>query len=408
MHVVPGVLKDYDWGVVDGLARWCGGPTGGPQAELWFGAHPSGASLIASGPDAGTTLYAIPEYAGLPMVKLLAASTPLSVQVHPDDARARDGWTAQQSEPREQWLYADDAEKSEMLVAITAFDVHAGWRDAAAAAEVLQRAGAPEAIVAEVRAGKHAEAVRLLLALDEPTCREIERQLVAAATAAGWSTAAVSALARVAATHPDDPGVLVSVLLDHVLLAPGEGMAVPAGVFHSYVVGLAVEVMTSSDNVLRLGLTSKPVAVEAAPKRQIAESRRIRIAREEAEVRYRALLEWMPRTRLFVTREVATALGCQPGQASRALDRACAEGRAKVWPNRGYAVEGYDPGPTVADRVVALLTHERMRNPEMRYLKVADIRRLLGCAHGDIHDAARRDVRLQSGGIGLVGLAGAA
>ena len=264
MHVVTGVLKDYDWGVVDGLARWCGGPTGGPQAELWFGAHPSGASLIASGPDAGTTLDAIPEYAGLPMVKLLAASTPLSVQVHPDDARARDGWTAQQSEPREQWLYADDAEKSEMLVAITAFDVHAGWRDAAAAAEVLQRAGAPEAIVAEVRAGKHAEAVRLLLALDEPTCREIERQLVAAATAAGWSTAAVSALARVAATHPDDPGVLVSVLLDHVLLAPGEGMAVPAGVFHSYVVGLAVEVMTSSDNVLRLGLTSKPVAVEAA------------------------------------------------------------------------------------------------------------------------------------------------
>ena len=32
----------------------------------------------------------------------------------------------------------------------------------------------------------------------------------------------------------------------------------------SYVYGLGVEVMTSSDNVLRLGLTEKPIAVDAA------------------------------------------------------------------------------------------------------------------------------------------------
>ena len=264
MHVVRGVLKDYDWGVVDGLARWCGGPTDGPQAELWFGAHPAGASSVVSGPDAGRSLDSLPAYARMPMVKLLAASTPLSVQVHPDAERARSGWTRQQGTAPSGWLYADDAEKSEMLVAITAFDVHAGWRDPEAAAEVLERSGAPAAIVAATRAGNRGEAIRLLLGLDGSECRPIESRLVAAATAAGWSPAAVSALARVAATHPDDPGVLVSVLLDHVLLSPGQAMAVPAGVFHSYVVGLAVEVMTSSDNVLRLGLTSKPVAVEEA------------------------------------------------------------------------------------------------------------------------------------------------
>ena len=210
------------------------------------------------------TLDAIPDYADIPMVKILAASTPLSVQVHPDRAHARAGWAQQQSLPQAAWLYADDAEKSEMLVAVTAFDVHAGWRDAHQAADVLERAGAPADIVAATRAGRHAEAIRLLLALGSATCGAMERQLVAAATAAGWSSDAVSALARVAATHPDDPGVLVSVLLDHRLLSPGEAIAVPAGVFHSYVVGLAVEVMTSSDNVLRLGLTGKPVAIEAA------------------------------------------------------------------------------------------------------------------------------------------------
>lgn len=264
MHVVRGVLKEYDWGVVDGLARWCGGPTGAPQAELWFGNHPAGAATIVSGPREGETLERLPEHAGMPMVKLLVASTPLSIQVHPDAELARRGWESQQATSRDQWLYADDAEKSEMVVAITAFDVHAGWREPDAAAEVLERAGAPAGIVSAARAGDHPEAIRRILALDPAQCGLIEARLVAAATAAGWDTVAVSALARVAATHPADPGVLVTVLLDHALLAPGEGIAVPAGVVHSYVVGLAAEVMTSSDNVLRLGLTTKTVAVDEA------------------------------------------------------------------------------------------------------------------------------------------------
>jgi mannose-6-phosphate isomerase len=56
----------------------------------------------------------------------------------------------------------------------------------------------------------------------------------------------------------------VTVLLDHAILSPGDAVAVPAGVVHSYVGGLAVEVMTSSDNVLRLGLTGKTIAIEEA------------------------------------------------------------------------------------------------------------------------------------------------
>ena len=264
MHVVRGVLKDYAWGAVDGLSRWSGESTGGPQAELWFGAHPAGPSPVVSGPDAGRTLGELPEHSGMPLVKILAASTPLSLQVHPDAETAKAGWAHQASRPRESWLYADDAEKREMLVALTAFDVHAGWRDPASAADVFARAGASESLVRTVATADRRDAVRAVLALDPAECARIEPQLVAAATAAGWPSAAVSSLARVAATHPADPGVLVAVLLDHAILAPGEGVAVPAGVVHSYVVGLAVEVMTSSDNVLRLGLTPKAVAVEEA------------------------------------------------------------------------------------------------------------------------------------------------
>ena len=46
MLVVRGAVKDYDWGIVDGLASWSGVATGGPQAELWFGVHPGGPSPL--------------------------------------------------------------------------------------------------------------------------------------------------------------------------------------------------------------------------------------------------------------------------------------------------------------------------------------------------------------------------
>src|ERR1019366_3124405 len=62
--------------------------------------------------------------------------------------------------------------------------------------------------------------------------------------------------------YPGDPGVVTSLLLNPVTLQPGEAMFVPAGGVHAYVRGLAVEIMASSDNVLRAGLTPKHVDVD--------------------------------------------------------------------------------------------------------------------------------------------------
>jgi len=69
-------------------------------------------------------------------------------------------------------------------------------------------------------------------------------------------------VARRLATHfPRDPGVVASFLLHAVVLRPGEGLSVGAGVLHSDVAGLGLEVMAASDNVLRAGLTTKTVDV---------------------------------------------------------------------------------------------------------------------------------------------------
>jgi mannose-6-phosphate isomerase len=55
--------------------------------------------------------------------------------------------------------------------------------------------------------------------------------------------------------------VLISLLLNRISLAPGQAVYLPAGNVHAYLHGLGIEVMASSDNVLRGGLTPKFVDV---------------------------------------------------------------------------------------------------------------------------------------------------
>lgn len=262
MRIIDGVLKEYAWGRIDGLVPWTAA-TGGPQAELWFGAHPSGPSPIVDG-DAAATLADVEELRGVSMVKLLAAALPLSIQIHPDAALAAAGYAAQQADPSASPLFSDAQEKTEMLVALTDFDTHAGWRDRKESVAVLAGAGASRPLLEIVEHGTPAEAVRALFALDDLTRDGILEHLTSAAIRAHWAPDSITALAATLAAFPGDPGGLVTVLLQHHRLTPGQALVVPAGVVHSYVSGLAVEVMTSSDNVLRLGLTSKRIAIDEA------------------------------------------------------------------------------------------------------------------------------------------------
>ena len=69
-------------------------------------------------------------------------------------------------------------------------------------------------------------------------------------------------VSRLAQQHPKDPLVVAPLLLELVLMHPGETLFVPAGAPHAYLHGTGVEIMANSDNVLRAGLTHKAVAVE--------------------------------------------------------------------------------------------------------------------------------------------------
>jgi mannose-6-phosphate isomerase len=55
---------------------------------------------------------------------------------------------------------------------------------------------------------------------------------------------------------------VVSLLLNHVVLEPGDAMFLGAGNLHAYLRGVGVELMANSDNVVRGGLTEKHVDVD--------------------------------------------------------------------------------------------------------------------------------------------------
>uniref|UniRef100_UPI0028BE40B7 mannose-6-phosphate isomerase, class I n=1 Tax=Citricoccus sp. TaxID=1978372 RepID=UPI0028BE40B7 len=279
--------------------------------------------LLAADPE--VLLGEAARYGRLPfLVKLLAAGRPLSIQAHPTRDQARAGFAAEEatnvpaSAPHRN--YRDDNHKPEMLVALTPFSALCGFRSAQDAgtsfsrlAQVLAEnmeehdggpdgpadaaSGAPGtsgASVAQSLAG-HAD---LLLhggagpdgqggpgsaSLDGGGGPALERVFSDLLDPAGdwssgtWVTAVVAALKNapraldedlnlatavgIAEHFPADPGVLVSILLNRVDLAPGQAVHLPAGNVHAYLHGLGVEVMAASDNVLRGGLTPKHVDV---------------------------------------------------------------------------------------------------------------------------------------------------
>lgn len=269
MYLIQGKLQAYSWGIPDGLSDWRGNPpagieTGQPEAELWFGAHPNGPSpLVAE--SSRNLADAIPSDQVPILVKLLAAAKPLSLQIHPSVELAHSILADQARESSKIKLLSDPYAKTEMLIAVTEMSALFGLRDSQLAAELVAGIGAEGDLAAALlRRGDIAGAIRTLISATPETIAQAETELVSRMRAMGFAGSAIAAMQSVVDNYPGDSGILVAALLNHEQLLPGEALYVPTGIIHAYVSGTGVEVMVSSDNVLRLGLTPKTVAVDQA------------------------------------------------------------------------------------------------------------------------------------------------
>lgn len=279
---LDGALRRYAWGSRTSIPGLLGQtPDGEPVAELWLGAHPDDPSAV---PELGTTLdeliaadpvtmlgTATVERFGphLPfLLKVLAADTALSIQVHPTIEQARAGFSAEDARgvPRDApgRNYRDANHKPELLCALTSFEALCGFRPIAETQRLLDGLGVAElAPVGELLAGTDGlrAAFRYLLTLVEPA-RLVDAVLARCRRPVPEEWAGPVRAVRLAGTDfPGDVGAVLALLLNYVRLEPGEAIYLGAGNVHCYLRGMGVEIMANSDNVLRCGLTPKHVDV---------------------------------------------------------------------------------------------------------------------------------------------------
>jgi mannose-6-phosphate isomerase len=281
-------VRHYPWGSHTVIPELLGEPSPAdrPYAELWVGAHPDEPSVLSDGTPLDKAIERQPEELlgaevrarfgdRLPfLLKVLAAERPLSLQAHPTPEQAQAGFAAEETAgiPRDDptRTFKDPFHKPELLLALTEFEALCGFRPVEESLHCLAKLQVPElkpTIAALARGGLRA-AIPQLIALTP----ELRDELVAAVAAAAcrfveahdpefintyrWA-------ASLAETYPGDPGVVISLMCNHLKLAPGEAVFLPAGNLHAYLSGAGVEVMASSDNVLRGGLTGKHVDLAA-------------------------------------------------------------------------------------------------------------------------------------------------
>lgn len=303
MELLRNVVRPYAWGSRTAIAELLGGPIPAPhpQAELWLGAHPADPSVLVHADGAQTSLlealHADPEHhlgtrcaqhwgKRLPfLLKVLAAEEPLSLQAHPSAEQAAEGFAREEARglPRDapERNYPDASHKPELICALTELHALVGFRDPLRTVELLAALDAPslEPYRALLAAAPDADGLRTLfttwITLPAPAVNALLPPTLEACVALlhreGFPNSHLArgddfrAVAREALVlseaHPGDVGVLAALLLNHVVLGPGEALYLPAGNLHTYLRGTGVEIMANSDNVLRGGLTAKHVDV---------------------------------------------------------------------------------------------------------------------------------------------------
>ena len=218
-----------------------------------MGTHPLAPSTL----EDGTSLQSV---AGdLPyLLKLMAAAEPLSLQTHPDQHQAASGFEREEElgTPRDspRRLYRDPYPKPEMLCAVTSFDTLCGFRPVDDTVSLLHELDAHDLAV-YLQHEKLATTVAALYRGEFDITSTID-------ACARHDRAESDLVTELASKYPGDPSVVVTLLLNRVLLGPGEAVFLGPGNLHAYLRGFGVEVMGNSDNVVRGGMTVKHIDVE--------------------------------------------------------------------------------------------------------------------------------------------------
>lgn len=220
------------------------------------------------------------------LLKVLSARKALSIQVHPNREQAEAGFAREEAAgpalDAPERNYKDASAKPELIYALTDFHALTGFRPRKAVRATFERMLSQPltppsldflgSVIGALKSLSEAKAfsrtVELLLGdsraiglVDEVAAHGIDEVPRGHTSRLGSEVDPAQTFCELVDDYPHDPGVLVGLMLNRVHLQPGESLAMDAGVLHAYLFGTGIEIMASSDNVLRGGLTSKHVDI---------------------------------------------------------------------------------------------------------------------------------------------------
>ncbi|KOO16091.1 mannose-6-phosphate isomerase [Vibrio xuii] len=287
MFKLKNQIQNYAWGSKTSINELFGieNPTNEPQAEIWMGAHSGGCSrndesgsllsdIIEQNKNMVLGSYTTNRFGELPyLFKVLAAHTPLSIQVHPSKRKSELGFARENeqgivlNDPTRN--YKDSNHKPELVYALTPYKAMNGFRPIEQIIHLFDEIAIDE-LQQEISLLKQdSNSAGLERFFSSVMMLNEERKSKVLCQLEGAYYKPVASLAREAIEYSQafkkhydgDIGILAPFILNTLELAPGEAMFLFAETPHAYVQGTALEIMASSDNVLRAGLTPKHIDI---------------------------------------------------------------------------------------------------------------------------------------------------
>jgi len=266
-------IKHYEWGSMDLIPKFTGMENRDmrPWAEMWMGTHLSPSQVIQD-----NNMISLKQAIGreLPyLLKLLAVEKPLSIQAHPNKTQAREGFERENMAgipiDAHERNYKDTNHKPEIICALSEFKIMAGFREAGniylSMKEFMTAVPQLKEIITPLLRALESDSFAVFFNNLFHISKSEMEYLSALITekeigeTENLSAEQLQLMKNFAAQYPTDAAVLSPLYLNLITIQKGQAVYIPDGILHSYIRGLGIELMSSSDNVLRGGLTPKHI-----------------------------------------------------------------------------------------------------------------------------------------------------
>lgn len=275
IYRLKGTVKHYDWGGPSFIPSLLNreNKENKPFAEYWMGTHLQGISRVESedGEEKDLTAY----ISQLPyLFKVLDVKDMLSIQVHPSKQAAEKEFARENEDgiPLDSPTrnYKDDNHKPELMVALSDFWLLHGFKPPEELVYTLLNVVELRELLQVFNQSGYTGLYKHVMEMPQEEVNRILRPLIDNVSIIYKDAEPVKEnedfwVAKAAKSFSNetiDRGIFSFYFFNLVHLKKGEGIFQDAGVPHAYLEGQNVEIMASSDNVLRGGLTSKHIDVK--------------------------------------------------------------------------------------------------------------------------------------------------